>query len=120
MTQAEEDYFKKRYPHLFKDMDGDPYRTCMGRGIECGDGWFDILDKLCAAITSIDKKAYFSQIKEKYGILTIYMDDASDATEALVGLAEQQSEKTCEICGNPGILYTKGWCMVRCDEHKKD
>jgi hypothetical protein len=40
----------KKYPKIFRDVNKSPQETCMCWGFECGDGWFKILDNLCAAI----------------------------------------------------------------------
>lgn len=30
------------FPLLYKDLYGSADDTCLSRGIECGDGWFDL------------------------------------------------------------------------------
>jgi hypothetical protein len=40
----------KKYPKIFKDRNGDMKETLMCWGFECGDGWFNIIDQLCANI----------------------------------------------------------------------
>jgi hypothetical protein len=39
-----------RYPKIFADRYGDMRTTAMCWGFECGDGWFDLIDRLCATI----------------------------------------------------------------------
>lgn len=39
-----------KYPIIFRDRHGDVTRTAMCWGFECGDGWYDLLDVLCANI----------------------------------------------------------------------
>lgn len=39
-----------KYPLIFRDRNGDPSKTCMSWGFECGDGWYNIIDALCANI----------------------------------------------------------------------
>jgi hypothetical protein len=39
-----------KYPLIFADRHGDMFDTAMCWGFECGDGWYNILDTLCAAI----------------------------------------------------------------------
>jgi hypothetical protein len=43
----------KKYPVLLKDFGGDPKATCMAWGIECGNGWYKILDHLFSYLTSL-------------------------------------------------------------------
>jgi len=40
----------KKYPKLFKQANLPMTQTCMCFGIECGSGWFDILDQMCGLI----------------------------------------------------------------------
>lgn len=42
----------EKYPHMFKNRYGSMQETCMCWGFECGDGWYKILDILCANIES--------------------------------------------------------------------
>ena len=73
LIKLQEKLFKK-YPSLFVDKDKPINETCMCWGIECGDGWYDILDELCNNITKL--KNYhlikFDQVKQKYGTLRVY------------------------------------------------
>jgi hypothetical protein len=40
-----------KYPKIFADRYKSPQESCLAFGIECGDGWYDILDSLCYAVT---------------------------------------------------------------------
>lgn len=40
----------EKYPKIFANRYGDMRETAMCWGFECGDGWFNIIDKLCANI----------------------------------------------------------------------
>lgn len=40
----------EKYPKIFADRNGDVTETCMAWGFECGDGWYTLIDTLCAAI----------------------------------------------------------------------
>jgi hypothetical protein len=42
-------YFK--YPLIFRDRTKDKTESCMFWGLEVGDGWYDLLDILCEALT---------------------------------------------------------------------
>jgi hypothetical protein len=55
-----------------------------------------------------------SQVKEKYGILRMYLTTGTDEMFDLIDEAEELSSKTCEICGKKGKLYSDGWCVTRC------
>jgi len=110
-----------KYPMLFKDRHGNMMKTAMCWGFECGDGWYDLLDKLCQCITEhaishgLDVTA--TQVKEKYGTLRFYVGSADDAIYDMIDKAEILSAYTCEVCGKPGEMGGTGWYSVRCDEH---
>lgn len=62
-----------KYPKIFKD-----HMDRMRFGIECNNGWFDILDRCCERIQKICDSTPFlqvmaSQIKEKFGTLRFYV-----------------------------------------------
>jgi hypothetical protein len=40
----------KKYPEIFRDRTGNMQETAMCWGMEHGDGWYGILDALCASI----------------------------------------------------------------------
>lgn len=40
----------EKYPTIFKDRHAPMDKTAMCWGFECGDGWYDIIDALCAII----------------------------------------------------------------------
>lgn len=40
-------YLVKKYPEIFVDRHGNPTKTAMCWGFECGDGWFRLLNVLC-------------------------------------------------------------------------
>jgi len=59
MNRHLEEYLVKKYPKIFADYGGDPRKTCMAWGMDCGDGWFFILDALCTRIQNyIDNPPY--------------------------------------------------------------
>ena len=39
-----------KYPKIFKNRHGDMRTTAMCWGLECGDGWYNILNQLCGNI----------------------------------------------------------------------
>lgn len=67
----------EKYPKIFRQKDDDMKQTCMCWGMECCDGWYDIIDELCANLqfntdNNVHPQVEFVQVKEKYGRLTIY------------------------------------------------
>jgi hypothetical protein len=57
------------------------------------------------------------QVKEKFGGLRVYVNDANDAIRQRIETAALESFHTCEICGQPGELREESWIKTLCDEH---
>jgi hypothetical protein len=108
-----------RWPKWF-DVNGSIQHTLMPFGFECGDGWFNLIWKLCEDLDSLVPDNFeVVQVKEKFGGLRFYIDNGSDAIYDRIGQAEDESFKTCEVCGNPGKVRGGGWISTLCDEHVK-
>lgn len=123
-----------KYPSLFslKDNQTEPIGAY---GIECDDGWYEILSSLCFMVSQqqtniegnnkyrISKNQEpieydpfrFTQIKEKFGGLRVYYYGGNEYIRGLVGMAECWSYNTCEKCGEKGSKRGKGWITVLCD-----
>ena len=58
-----------KYPLIFKDRNADMRTTAMCWGLECGDGWYNIIDVLCSLLTSDYRQAEsrYDFIKDKLG-----------------------------------------------------
>ena len=48
--ELEQKLFAK-YPKIFRDANKSPQETCMCWGLDCGDGWYNLIDVLCCALT---------------------------------------------------------------------
>lgn len=116
------DKLVKKYPTVFQNYRGDMRQTCMAWGICAGDGWYDLLDELCAKLEPHGVVA--AQIKEKFGGLRFYiepmMTDHWKEIHEYIREAERKSYKTCERCGKPGTLRGGGWARTICEECDKD
>jgi hypothetical protein len=106
MRQELDDFLFQRYPGIFCDRHNSAGHTGMCWGFECGDGWFDIINELCAEIsahiTAGEMPAVVAtQVKSKVGSLRFYFyNRASNPLAcALVEVAQRCSELTCEQCG---------------------
>lgn len=131
-----------KYPNLFKQYRGDVRETCMAFGIECGDGWYHLIDILCGAIQGevdwvnrIWPEYNFSccaaQVKEKLGGLRFYyeftykadlsddqmknLDASMDRISGIALLAEKMSETTCENCGGKCEREDAPFPRAECD-----
>lgn len=115
----------RRWPGWF-DLDASPMSSAMARGFECGDGWFDILWRLCVdlepLVVELEKATgepfEVVQVKEKFGGLRFYINHHTDAINQRIREAQGESFRTCEICGQPGVhRETARWIRTVCDAH---
>jgi hypothetical protein len=128
----------EKYPQFFilKEDKNEP----ISGGIECYDGWYEILSSLCFMIAQHERNIEgnnkyrisqnqepveyepfrFTQIKEKFGGLTVYYYGGDEYTRGLIGMAGCWSYKTCERCGEKGTADRKGWIKVLCEKCKEN
>jgi hypothetical protein len=52
MNNQLDNQFCERYPKIFRDRHASMQVTAMCWGFDCGDGWFNIINALCAEIQS--------------------------------------------------------------------
>ncbi len=112
------------WPQWFNTK-GDVRHTLMSFGFRLDDGWFDILWRLCddleplvAEFEATDECQFeILQVKEKFGGLRIYVNDADDNIRLFIETAQLASSRTCEVCGQPGTMREGGWIKTLCDQH---
>jgi hypothetical protein len=107
MSPELDDSLCAKYPSIFAERNGDPATTSMCWGFEIGDGWFTLIDVLCAGLQrETDERGapqvIASQVKQKAGGLRFHVDAASDRQRAMIELAQDLSRQLCEACGAPG------------------
>ena len=140
MDQELQNQLFEKYPDLFSNKDKDIMSSCMGWGIEAGNGWYDIISSVCWMIkqhednikwqTEYKQKTEpdyqsdyfpvkFDQVKEKYGGLRLYFSGGDEYVEGLVSMGEAMSYKICEVCGNKGKSNEGGWISTLCDGCRK-
>jgi hypothetical protein len=115
----------EQYPEQFKNL----------KYLECDDGWYEILSRLCYIVNNrLDYKKrlnepleyfYWSQIKEKFGGLRAYCYGADEFIRGAIDMAESMSYITCEVTGEKGkVRYKKlgengypihAWVRTLCD-----
>ncbi len=128
-----------KYPDLFSNRNKSPRESCMAWGIECNNGWYELLGSVCWKIFQYERNiadririrnqnaitndepdleyipVKFDQIKEKYGGLRVYYSGGDDYVRGVVSMAEEYSYKVCEKCGNAGKVNKGGWITTLCD-----
>jgi hypothetical protein len=119
MREELEKELKQKHPIVFARLynpDTTMQSSCMFWGIETGDGWFDLLDRLCSELEGLNPIPVAEQVKEKYGTLRFYTSGNNSNEEfEIISKYEDESAKTCESCGQNGQLKGSGWLSVRCD-----
>jgi len=117
------------FPNLYEQAKLSPRESCMGRGICCGAGWFNIINDLSEKISKADPEVQAVQVKEKFGGLRFYIGgvkkETGDKIYDLINKAEDEAWKTCEKCGSKeDVDQTSGWIFTLCkkcrDEKKKN
>ena len=95
------------------------------RGVECGDGWYDLIDgaltaieKHCATVNA--KPPAILQVKQKIGQLRIYFRPYDEIIRSIIDDAERKSAMTCEQCGRPGKLVKGPHIRVTCGRDHHD
>jgi len=136
MDQELQNQLFEKYPEIFSNRLKSPTESCMSMGIECGDGWYDLINSICQIVGSLNKNIKdrnrliagnnetiidfkFDQIKEKFGGLRAYYSGGNDYIRGLVSMAETMSYKICEVCGNKGKPNKGGWISTLCDGCRK-
>lgn len=83
----------------------------------CMAGWYEIVRQCCLDIVESDDLCRAAQLKEKFGGVRFYVDDALPSTLARIQELESLSLKTCSVCGAPGRVQSRGgWLTALCQE----
>lgn len=103
----------RRHPRLFRKPGPSDLETSFDKwGVECGDGWFALIDRLAGACESEIEKLVMRglpaeqwprvvQIKEKIGSLRFYVlpKVSDELREQIQTKVYEESRCTCEQCG---------------------
>ena len=134
----------EKYPKIFQVNESRRLEPYAMFGIECGGGWYDILNALCfqiqqhidwnnrqrerllesnpynARIPDEVSQVVITQVKEKYGSLRFYYDGGDDRIHGMVCMAETMSAVICEVCGDRGRMRGRSWFYTACDRHTQE
>ena len=138
MDEELQNQLYEKYPDLFSNRNKGRMESCMYWGIECNNGWYELLASVCWRVSQHEKNiedrkriladqpekikaeleyfpVKFDQVKEKYGGLRIYFSGGDDYVDGIVSMAEEYSYKVCEVCGNTGKPNKGGWITTLCE-----
>jgi hypothetical protein len=83
---------------------------------QVGPGWCGIVHRLVADLLELGWDGEVFQVKEKFGGLRFYIRDSTPAMSNRIFMAEGQSYRTCEQCGEPGVIRgDRSWILTLCD-----
>ena len=94
-------------------------------GIECGKGWYELIIPIAEYIEQYNKDhpendypMAFTQIKEKWGGLRVYVNYGTKELYDMIEKAESESYEICETCGSREDVGEKfdGWYETMCHE----
>lgn len=123
MKKELEQKFYDRWPEWFRGRHEGMRTNLMCFGFDHADGWFDLEWRLCEDLEKLVNKDYkLEQVKEKFGTLRWYDNFSSVETNERIGRAEEESARTCELCGQSGTLRGRNWVRTlceRCNENKQ-
>lgn len=147
MNQKLETKIFEKFPDLYKDHKLTEQESPMAFGIECDDGWFDIIWILSQSIQNrldwtnrlfpeLQLSIRAVQVKEKWGGLRYYTDISYrdspteeemrqinrliDTVSGMVVFAESLSHSICERCGGKGSLNKGPWYKTLCSQCDHD
>ena len=147
MNSKNTSHFFKKYPKIFGGKDKPITESLIPFGLECGNGWYWLIDQLCQSIQShvdnieesakirnsarltgsvlgppeeTDRQVVAEQVKEKFGGLRFYVEKADDEVYGMIELAEHMSYSICERCGsNNASPNSDGWIRTLCPKCRK-
>ena len=113
MRKSLEDALYATYPSLFRQKDLPVTESSMGRGIECADGWYAILDGLYEVMSTHGRQTghpliEIAQVKQKMASLCVYTDGHCGWCSGAIDFACGLSRHVCEETGRPGTLMVRG------------
>lgn len=84
---------------------------------QVGRGWHGLLTELDGLLRQADPDYRVAQVKEKFGMLRVYLHTYTSGTDEIIARFERASASICEDCGSPGRLRTsRVWVRTLCDQ----
>ena len=125
MKQELEEKLFQQFPWLEARnvWSGEKLGCCIG--MDCEDGWHQLIYDLCKGIDKVLKNCtpeflkgfYVQQVKEKYATLRFYTSYVNKEIYDLIAETENKSSEICEICGDTGKICVRNlWYKTLCDK----
>lgn len=90
-------------------------------GVEVGKGWRPLVEPVYNRIQELNAQGAnieITQIKEKFGMLCIYVHNAPKEIHDMIRDAEAKSVHICERCGKPAgrVKSKSSWIYTLCPD----
>jgi hypothetical protein len=87
-------------------------------GIECDDGWLEMIAQLIHELIDAGWTREIRQIKEKFGGLRFYADGLNNQCAEIIIKYEKRSYQICERCGSTYQVELRGhgWVKTLCEQ----
>lgn len=97
----------------------EPEPTAESFFMSAPSGWWKILDGAFESMFAIGWDGRVYDIKEKYGSLRLDVSSSDDEIDVVCLMAEEDSVRTCQVCGDPGKMTRGHWLYVLCESCKE-
>ena len=84
------------------------------------DGWLPLVQELIEKCIELGWNKQICQVKEKFGGLRFYINEAPNEIYDLIDEYEHKSYSICEVCGQKGELRKGGWYRTLCELHDEE
>ena len=101
MTKTHTDLLYSQFPRLYRTFRLDTETEVSTQGLQCGDGWFqliyDLSDQLynCVSIEPVEA----IEIKQKWGTLSYKVNVSNKEVDQIISDYVRLSNTICEHCG---------------------
>lgn len=87
-----------------------------------GFGWKSILEKMFEELFAAGWDGELAQVKEKFGLLRVYLGEYTPGLAEIVDRAETESSKVCEKCGRDAKTSAGAGCWIKtlCESHHEE
>lgn len=102
-------------------MEGSPKTPHELFGIDVHKGWRPLVEPIIERIQELNEQGSaieILQIKEKFGDLEFYVQNATQEICDMIKTAQKQAGHICEQCGKPAekVVSTDRWCYTLCPD----
>lgn len=115
------------YPNIFGTPPFNPKESLMCFGFDVSEHWIKPIEEMLILLNQYLNENNIndfriSQIKEKFGSLSIYHNKYEDNNiNNIINVAVKKCYNICEECGSPGKRKKiDGWIKVLCIKCEKD